>query len=324
MSELWLSGQNSFDQNAKVRVGVLAGRQVGRVTTAQLGFLGVSKQLASYWSASRYLFPQLPHVFAVGHPGRTEASDLFSAVLYAGPNAALSGLTAALWRGLVKWRTAPAIEVSTPRRCRSLPANHPGNHLNRPVAVRDRRDLPRTDYHGIPTTTAPQIALDLATTKDVQLVRFALAQMDFMRILDFANLERLTGRGVPGSQTLREAIERHQPLLARARSPFEIRLIRVCELTGIPLPDINGEIRRGITPDAIWWDEMVIVECDGEGNHGTWGQRRRDAGKDLILRGLGFLVIRYTYDQLDDPWAIHADLMPILTERAGRAGRLSA
>jgi hypothetical protein len=31
------------------------------------------------------------------------------------------------------------------------------------------------------------------------------------------------------------------------------------------------------------------------------------------------MVIRYTYDQLDDPWAIYADLMPILEERRGRA-----
>jgi hypothetical protein len=44
----------------------------------------------------------------------------------------------------------------------------------------------------------------------------------------------------------------------------------------------------------------------------------------MILRGLGFLVIRYTYEQLEDPWAIHADLMPALIERAGRAAAATA
>ncbi len=75
----------------------------------------------------------------------------------------------------------------------------------------------------------------------------------------------------------------------------------------------------GITPDAVWPDQMVIVQCDGEGNHNTWAQRRRDLNQDQILRGLGYFPIRYTYEQLDDPWAVHADLMPILDERAGRA-----
>jgi hypothetical protein len=35
-------------------------------------------------------------------------------------------------------------------------------------------------------------------------------------------------------------------------------------------------------------------------------------------------VIRYVYKQLDDPWAIHADLMPILAERRGRGARAVA
>ena len=172
---------------------------------------------------------------------------------------------------------------------------------------------------GIPTVPVPQIALDLAATGDLELVRFVLAQMDFMRILNVPALERVCGKGIAGTAVLREAIGRPQPLFARARSWFEVRLIQVCELTGIPLPDEVNEKIGGITVDAVWWDQMVVVECDGEGNHNTWRQRRRDAGNDMILRGLGFLVIRYTTDKLDDPWAIHADLMPILEERRGRA-----
>jgi hypothetical protein len=262
-------------------------------------------------------------VYALGHPGRTPESDLFSAVLYAGPNAALCGLTAALWRGLVKWRTQETIEVSTPRRCRSLPADHESNRLHRAIVVRDRRPAARRTYHRIPTIPVPNIALDVAATGDLHLVRFVLAQMDFMRILNDPTLKRLCGRGVPGSSILTEALGSPQPLFARARSKFEVRLIEVCEETEIPLPETNEKI-GGVTPDAVWRDRMVVVQCDGERNHGTWRQRKKDAGEDMLLRGLGFLIVRYVYEQLDDPWAIHADLMPILTERAGRATRLSA
>jgi hypothetical protein len=263
-------------------------------------------------------------VYAVGHAGRSEESDLFSAVLYAGPGAALTGITAGLWRGLVKWRTQDAIEVSTSRRCRSLAADDELNRLRRQIVVRDRRDLGRATYHGIPTVPREQIVLDIAaSTGDLQLVRFVLSQLDFMRCLNVPALQRLRGRGIPGSVLLGQALASHQPLLARARSKFEIKLIYVCELTGIPLPEVNEKIGE-ITPDALWRDEMVVVGCDGKGNHGTWAQRQRDLNDDRILRGLGFFPIRYTFEQLEDPWAIHADLTPVLEERRGRASRLAA
>jgi hypothetical protein len=218
-------------------------------------------------------------VFAVGHPGRTEASDLFSAVLFAGPNASLCGLTAGLWRGLVKWRTAPAIEISTPRRCRSLPAGDAENRLSIPIHVRDRRNLPRAPYHGVPTVPIAHIVRDLATTGDVELVRFVLSQLDYMRCFNPDALLNVCGSGIHGSSVVRDAIGRHQPLLARARSPAEIRLVTACELTGIPLPELNVKL-PGITPDAVWRDQMVAVECDGEQNHGTWRQRKRDIERE--------------------------------------------
>jgi hypothetical protein len=164
--------------------------------------------------------------------------------------------------------------------------------------------------------------LDLAATGDVDLVRFAIAQLDFMRILNERALRNACGRGVPGSAVLKQALGRPQPLFARCRSPFEVKLIQVCEITDTPLPCVNEKV-GDVTPDAIWWNEMLVVQCDGEGNHGTWRRRRRDAREDRVLRGLGFEVIRYTYDLLDDPWAVHADLMPRLEEREGPRRGLS-
>jgi very-short-patch-repair endonuclease len=324
MPELWLPTERGVPESDKVRVGRFAGRQRGRITRAQLIALGVQDRTVTKWAASGYLFPELPHVYAVGNPARSDESDLFSAVLYAGPYAALRDLTAALWRDIVKWISAPAIQISTPRRCQSLPADHPDNRLRKAIEVRDRRPRQRHEYRRIPTIPIPQIVLDLAATGDLQLARFALARLDFMRRLDEQALLRICGRGVPGSDVLRQALANQQPLFARAKSKFEIRLIQVCEQTEIPLPKVNEKI-GGEEPDAVWLDQMVAVECDGEGNHGTWRQRKRDMKKDMVLRRLGFLIIRYAYEQLNDPWAIHADLMSILREREGRARqRLSA
>jgi len=306
--------------SAKLRLADVADGQAGRAARFQLRALGIPRAVAGRWIADGYLHPVLPGVYGVGHAASSEAADLWSTVLYAGPGAGVGGLAGALWRGVVKWRTAEAIEVSTTRRCRSLTADHPENRLGKAIVVRSRRSVQRRFYRGVPTTTIPQIVLDLAATGDVELVRFALAQLDFMRILNVRALERVCGQGIPGTVVLREAMGRPQPLFARARSQFEVRLVQVCELTGIPLPDDMDVKVAGHEVDAVWWDEMVIVECDGEGNHNTWRQRRRDSARDMELRDLGFLVIRYTTDRLDDLWAVHADLTRQLDERRGRSG----
>jgi very-short-patch-repair endonuclease len=119
---------------------------------------------------------------------------------------------------------------------------------------------------------------------------------------------------------LLDALGRPQPLLAHARSPFEVRLVIVCELTGMRAPDALNVKIAGYTVDAVWWDEKVVVECDGEGNHGTWRQRRRDVGEEIALRHLGFVPIRYTTDKLDDPWVVYADLGAELAQRRGLGG----
>jgi hypothetical protein len=270
--------------------------------------------------ATGFLFPKLPGVFAVGHPGTSPEADLFAAVLYAGPDAALGGMSAGLWRDLVKWRTAEAIEVWTPRRKSSVRASHPANQLGKPVLVRGRRGFRRQDWQGIPTVPIPQIVLELARTEDVNLVRFVLSNLDYRRLLNESALRKLTGRGVPGSGVLLDALGRPLPMLAKAKSWFGARIVFICEATGMRLPDDLEARIAGFTVDAVWWDEMVVVESDGEGNHGTFRQRRRDLGEDMALRGLGFLPIRYTTDKFDDPWAVEADLGAQLRERRGRRG----
>ena len=309
------------EENVKVRVAALASRQRGRVKRPQLLALGVSNSTIDRWVRSGYLFRVLPGVYAVGHLATSEDANLFAAVLYAGPGAGLDGLTAGRWRGLVKWRKPIAIEVATPRKCKSLAVNSPGNTLGERIKVRRWPAMERVEHRGIPTVPVPHIVRSLAATGDLQLVREVLSQMDFMRILDPVALKQLCGRGVPGSPVLNEALGRLQPLFARARSPFEIKLIVVCEDTNTPMPEINEKI-AGFEVDALWREEMLIVECDGKGNHGTELQRRRDAARDAKLKPLGFLVIRYSYERLDDPWAIHADIMRHLEERRGRATRL--
>jgi predicted transcriptional regulator of viral defense system len=116
----WRSRHGCGDGNAKLRVAALAARQSNRVTTAQLQRLGVSRETVRRWTRGGCLHPQLPRVYAVGSPARTVESDLWEAVLYAGPGAMLSHATAAKWLDMVD-RWPDLIHVSTPRRRGSPP-----------------------------------------------------------------------------------------------------------------------------------------------------------------------------------------------------------
>jgi hypothetical protein len=285
--------------------------------------VGVGRAAVGRWIRAEFLFPELPGVYAVGHPGRSEASDLFASALYAGPDAGLRALSGAVWRGFLRWQAPEAIQVATPRRCRSLSANDPANRLGIPIDIKGGQTFRRSMWNGIPTVPIAQIALDIAATGDLLLTRIVLANMDYRRLLNERVLRGLCGHGVPGSSVLTEALGSPQPRFALVRSWFEVRFIVVCEQTGIPLPDTNQYI-EDIEVDAVWWDEMLVVQCDGKGNHGTDRQRDRDAVNDQRLRTLGFEVIRYRYTQLDHPWAIHRDVMRALHERRGWAARYAA
>jgi hypothetical protein len=290
------------------------------VRSAQVLALGGGRTTVRDWTRAGVLFAELPQVYAFGHPGRSEESDLFSAILYAGPGAGLRAVREAVWRGFLRWQTPEAIQVATPRCCRSLAADDPANRLGIAIEVKQRQTFRRSMWKGIPTVPIPQIALDVAATGDVLLCRIVLASMDYRRLLSERVVLGLCGRGVPGSAVLREALENPQPRFALVRSWFEIRFIVVCEETGIPLPDTNQYI-EDIEVDAVWWDEMLVVMCDGEGNHGTRRQRAWDAAIDERLEALGFEVIRIRYRQLDDPWAIHREVMAKLHARRGWAAR---
>jgi very-short-patch-repair endonuclease len=74
-------------------------------------------------------------------------------------------------------------------------------------------------------------------------------------------------------------------------------LVRFCERrerNGIPLPQGNVTI-GGVMVNAYFPDQGLVVELDGDANHRTGAQRRRDRRNEMILRGLGLEVLRYDW-----------------------------
>lgn len=280
----------------KERVARRADRQFGRTTWAQLQEMGISGSTVAVWLKDGYLHRELPHVYAVGSRARTTESTLAAALLYAGPSAALSHATAAWWLRLID-KQPRTLQVTTPRKCRSLKG----------IRVYDRRRRPRIMHNRLPTTTVAQILLDVAATEPLLTVRRALANAEYRDVLNLQEIDALLNHGCPGAAKLRQALERHQPRLAETKSRLERRLIGICEDYDLPLPEINTKV-NGWQVDALWRDAKLAVELDGYGNHHTPAQLRRDRRKEMALRQAGLTPVRYSEDQLIERTQVACEL----------------
>ncbi len=267
----------------------LAERQAGRVAWWQLSAIGIANQTIVRSIDAGYLHQVLPRVYAVGHRAPSVEADLWAAVLYAGPGAMLSHATALWWRGLIDKQPWP-IEVSTPRRCRSL----------RGIRVHGRRGCERTAHKDLPTTTLEQALLDFAAVAPIERIRYVLANADYHKALDIPALRLIAGGGRAGSTKLKAALHRHEPKLAHTRSWLERAFLPLCERAGVPLPDDLNVYVEGVLVDAVWWERKLVVELDGRENHSSWAQIQDDRSKELRLRAGGFDVVRYGTRQLEE------------------------
>jgi very-short-patch-repair endonuclease len=286
-------------------VAGLAARQCGRVAAAQLVALAVHPSRVGRWVRGGYLRRVLPRVYAVGHAARSRDADLWAAVLYAGPGAALSHATAAHWMGLVDYGPAE-IHVSTPRKVTSLPG----------IRVHGRRaGLTRTIHNGIPVTTIPVVMVDLAAASGPRALNRALGQLDFQRLLDVDALAAACGSGQPGSKLLREAIDAYEPRRKYANGRLEEEFLELCRRRQLPLPALNARVHE-IKVDAYWQRAGLVVELDSELAHSSAAQRRRDRRNDLTLRSHGLIVARYDWELVrGSPGEVCADVLRMLDER---------
>ena len=295
--EVWRFGSDVRNQNAKLLVGALAARQVGRIRHDQVRAFGVGKATIARWHEDGYLYPVLPRVYGVGHPGTSPEADLASALLYAGAGSMLSHGTAVWWLELLKY-PPPQIHVSTPRRIRSIEN----------IVVHDRRTIRREWHKGLPVTSPSQAILDFAATNRHRLLRLVLANADHDNLLDTRALQRLIGQGIAGTAALNHALGIHLPQLADTRSDGEVDLVLFCETQNIPIPEVNVYL-YGHLVDAVWREQKLVVEVDGHRGHRTPAQLYANHQRDLVLRSNGFTVLRYAKRQFrETPIAVAADI----------------
>jgi len=295
---------------ARERIARVASRQHGRVSFAQLRWVEASSADSQRWLSQGYLARVLPKVYAVGHTAPDRYADLWAAVLYAGPEAAISHATAAHLRGLIDFAPT-SIEVSTPReKVRSLPGK---------IHVYARRDREREKFDGVPTTLLPYAMLDLAATSTDKVVSRAVRQLDRRGELNLKALDAACGRGRRGSKRLRKALQVARPAISYTNSELEQLLLELSQEWKIPEPRCNVYI-ASVPVDAYWPAHKLVVEVDGADDHTSVAQMRHDRANELTLRAHGLTVIRYDWLLLKArAKAVHDDLLTQLRRAASPA-----
>ena len=139
-------------------------------------------------------------------------------------------------------------------------------------------------------------------------LRRALSEAEYLKLVTLPEVETVLGRGKPGAAALRAAIDCHRPQLAHTRSALEEKLVLLCERYTIKMPALNVWI-AGWLVDAVWFEEKIVVELDGHAGHANPAAIERDRRRDLALRAAGYIVLRYTWEQVTKtPELVIADL----------------
>ena len=212
--------------------------------------------------------------------------------------AALSHRSAADLHGLRDCHRR-TVEVIVPGRSTH---RHPGIQVHRSVNLAPD-DLTATD--GIRVTTVARTLLDLAAVVPPRGLERALDRAEILNLFDLHELIDQLARNpmYPGAGRLRAALSRYRIGSAVTDSELEEAFLALCRAHELPAPELHAAIDPGdggvlLRPDAVWRDQRVIVELDGERFHRTQHAFHDDRIRDQRLVAAGWRVIRITWSQL--------------------------
>jgi len=274
---------------------MVAGRQHGVISRAQLLAIGISEAAIGRRLASGRLHALYRGVYAVGNLALPREGPLMAAVIAAGTEATLSHRAAADLLGLWGWNGWPEATVPTFRASRRRLILHTG-HL-----PHDERTL----RLGIPLTNASRTIFDLAAVVGERELRSALNEVQALRLRLSPSLPVLLERHPrrAGAAKLRQLLAEDQVGLGITRREFEQAFFAFLVDEGFPLPLINQPIRVGeetFTVDFAWPAARLIVETDGDAFHSTPQRRAADKRRDRRLRAIGWSVIRVAWAHLHE------------------------
>ena len=265
----------------------MAGRQHGRVTSAQLQDVGFSREAIRKRCAAHALHLVTDRVYAVGYPRDTPAARLITGTL-AYEGAAVARASAAFLHGMLRFEPREVHLVDSRRR-RSRPGFvvHP---------VRALADADVYELDGIRVTTPVRTLFDLATSASDRALRRAVAQalIDELVTENQLRIEIDRRRGRRGIKRLRALLDTGT---VRTRSDLEDVAVALVRDHGLPKPQTNA-IVFGEEGDLYWPELGLIAEIDGAAYHENIVTRRNDQRKQAHWEANKLRVLRLSEDQI--------------------------
>ncbi len=192
----------------------------------------------------------------------------------------------------------------------------------RPVRT---RHMPVSWLRGdLPVTPPARTVVDLAMCFGAKVLRDAIADVLFRRICTLGHIEKETNR-----LTRRKGHTVLRATLGEFRPEFESELEELVG-TGFRRRDVHGfepqyvvRDRLGRALGRVDFADVALklaVEADGWAYHGSRAQQRRDKRRDRLLGRDGWLVLRFTTDEiLGDIDAVIAEIQAIRMTRVPAA-----
>jgi predicted transcriptional regulator of viral defense system len=282
-------GQKST--TADQRVAVLAARRRGIVTRRQLVACGMTDRMIAVRVRRGWLHPVHRGVYAVGHAALTETASFVAAVLACGASATLGFHAAAAHLQMLD-HDGRDPDVIVPR---NGGRKIDGIRVHRTRL--DRRDVWIRD--GIRVTSPARTILDLAATMHHKPLRRLARQAQAEERVNVGQLLDVVERHPRhrGAAKLRAVIADGP---APTRSDHEDLVLDLLDRAGIERPELNPRLRlddRRMSPDMLWPEHKLAIECDSRRWHSDPLTVQNDADKQAILEAHGFRVLRITWQQ---------------------------
>lgn len=253
----------------------------------------------------------LPRILARPWDADSDEIRLRAAVLFAGPGAAVSHLTA-----LTRWRLpAPPtddVHVTSTRRLRSP-------HSSAVIVHHSRVALAALPIDGVRTVSrAPAIVQSwpMLTGAEQRAPLLVATRERVVAVEELLAVAAGAGKlaGIGELRGLAEAIS------AGCRSELELWGYRdVFDVSGLRHAVRQRGVRVGgrrYLLDMAYEEERVAVELDGRAYHASADQWERDIRRDLALATLGWQTIRLSHRRLTtDPDGCRRDVLSVLANR---------
>jgi very-short-patch-repair endonuclease len=173
-----------------------------------------------------------------------------------------------------------------------------GVAVHRPT---DMDDLRPSSRKGIRCANPLRVLIDLGTVAP-ERVGDAIAQFSIGGLVSpdaaWAVLHRHARKGRPGVVALRSELEDWKFGSRPPDSVLEVEMAKLLSRHGLPAAEFHQRI-MGFEVDFRICGTSLIIECDGWAWHGTRREQyERDTERDAILGAAGFIVRRFTWQQI--------------------------